>query len=236
MMELSLGPITEWTFPFRTCETVISTSLSSSSAPTIVAQPWSFAINLVSVISLSVQCVKSKDLAAKMTILSFIVFELFHTISHAHHFSGTWQTHLIHFLAYAFCFTTYQMMKHFTKAKLSASQTAQIGTMIAFDLALLLGGGGLWTVLSGLSIFLRLFLCYWNHLPTFFQIRLKYHLFPGLFLLFALFVNEAFNCKSMLQYFKLPYHAIIEVVGFLLFWGLADSVVEWDAHLRSTKQ
>jgi hypothetical protein len=33
-----------------------------------------------------------------------------------------------------------------------------------------------------------------------------------------LFLNETFHCKKMLDFYTLPYHSLIEIVGILLFY------------------
>ena len=50
----------------------------------------------------------------------------------------------------------------------------------------------------------------------------------GVVLVILLLANEAINCKSMLDFAKLPYHLLVESVGLVLFVYMANTFIEWE--------
>jgi len=47
-------------------------------------------------------------------------------------------------------------------------------------------------------------------------------------LLMVLFVNEYYRCARMLKIARAPWHAMIEILGFVLFVALAWNLYAWD--------
>lgn len=215
-----MDSLKNWTFPYKTCEI--------PQKNTIVSQPYSFLLNLINVSNLVCYCILVKSIHVKLTILSYIVFELFHTFSHAKLFHVKIQTTVIHLLAYVFFAATWNSIYLFTKKPLSWLKTSVLIVVTAIDIYVVLVVKGVWTILSGLSLLLALFCMYFTDIPKFFQTRLYQKLVPGLFVLFALFVNEAINCEAMLRIMPFPYHIVIEILGYWLFDILANSWYIWD--------
>ena len=81
-------------------------------------------------------------------------------------------------------------------------------------------------IASGLALFAFIVLANYKLLPPH-----LYHLLPyfivGLAVLIALFVNESYNCQSMMEAWQLPYHALVETVGLVLFTMLGWCIVKW---------
>jgi hypothetical protein len=67
----------------------------------------------------------------------------------------------------------------------------------------------------------------YNKLPKFFRKAIPF-LAIGLIILFALELNEAYNCEKMLEYMDFPYHAFVEIVGLLLFTSLTYFFYKWE--------
>ena len=86
---------------------------------------------------------------------------------------------------------------------------------------------GVWTIFTGLSIFAFIIFGSIDKLSPQFQNSLPLFI-SGLLLLFILFVNENINCDKMLKYHKFPYHAIIEVLGLIMFVALSKQFLNWE--------
>lgn len=216
-MNENIRAINEWTFPFKTCE-----------VPLYTLQPFSFIINLLSVYNMYRFYKKSTFYSIKLTIFFYLFFELFHTLSHAYRFDASTQTFLIHFIAYTFFTSTWFSFSLLTNHILNIAEIFFINCLVLIDLNIFYFVGGLWTVITGLTLFASLFIFYYRHLPSFFQYNLKYKLIPGLIIILLLFFNEAINCDYMLKYQILPYHAIIEIIGLYLFHILSQSFYIWN--------
>lgn len=215
-------------FPFFTCET--------PDTHAFVAQPVSAAINLITVLALAYVFTQAQSTPARAAIGSYIAFEAWHTFSHVKHLAGTIQTNVVHSLGYVISATT-------LAAILLTSGTASgpsgpsgpssspsplfwivLAAAIATDLVVWYNVGGIYTIFTGLSILAVIIVGLYPQLPDKLKRRLPFML-VGLALLAVLFVNEAKNCDAMMDAYKFPYHAAIEIVGFALFVALASSFI-----------
>ena len=199
----------KYIFPFSTCE--------RSDTSSWVAQPYSAFINAISTIILLAMMMQAEPLVSKPTILSYALFEAWHTYSHMVHIPGESQTLVVHILGYSISFTTLAAIIILSGSGMPAWWFV-LGLMVIIvsDIALFIRVGGLPIIISGLAIFAFIVIANYKLLPPHF-----YHLLPyfmvGLALLIALFVNESYNCQSMMESRQLPYHAITEIVGLVLF-------------------
>lgn len=217
-MSQSIKLMNEWTFPFKTCEKPIEF---------FIEQPVSFLVNLASVFNLLYYAYKSNVTHIKHTIFSYLLFELFHTISHSKRFNAQIQTSTIHFLAYYFFVATWLSLHFLTNKILNYNHLCFISFLILLDLYVFFIIGGLWTIITGLTLIVSLFIVYFYELPYFFKYNLQQKLIPGLIVLFVLFTNEALNCDKMMSFYIFPYHSIIEILGFYLFHLLTFSFYMW---------
>lgn len=206
-------------FPFFTCETPKSNAF--------IAQPISAAINLLTVLTLVYIYTQTSSLPAHIAITSYIAFEAWHTFSHVKHLQSTIQTNVVHTLGYAMSAATLAAIL-MTSAANKNHQTPHtcfwIALFIVISIDLMVWGhvGGIYTIFTGLSILAVIIIGLYPQLPTKLKVRLPFMLL-GLLLLAALFVNEAVNCDKMMEAYTFPYHAAIEIVGFVLFVALASS-------------
>lgn len=200
--------MTIYTFPFNTCE--IPSPVSG------IAQPWSFAINLLSTIILGGLATYFQNVA----ILSYCVFELFHTFSHAVHLPGRTQHFVAHFLGYVIALSTWWELRRKTGKDVPQELLLFLIVVMLFDLYVLFFVGGVWTIFFGLLLLTLIFITYLDSMPPISQ-RLLGFLIIGVLILFILFLNESYNCQKMLKKKKLPYHALIEILGLILFIGLS---------------
>ena len=57
--------------------------------------------------------------------------------------------------------------------------------------------------------------------------------YPNLYTkIILLLINEKYNCEYMIKYAKLPYHAIIEIIGMLLFIILSYVFLKSEKYLK----
>jgi hypothetical protein len=102
--------------------------------------------------------------------------------------------------------------------------------MIIIDLYIWIKIKGIWTIFTGLSIFAIIIFGSIDKLNSQFKSSIPYFLI-GLLLLFILVVNENRNCDKMLEYHIFPYHAIIEVLGLIMFVALSKQFLYWESQI-----
>ena len=210
----------KYIFPFSTCE--------RSDASSWVAQPYSAFVNAASTMILLGMMIQAGPLVSKLTLLSYALFEAWHTFSHMVHIAGESQTLVVHILGYLMSATTLAAI-----ITLSGSGMPPLWFLLGLvvivvaDIALFIWVGGLPIIISGLAIFAFIILANYKLLPAHFYYLLPYFI-VGLAVLIALFVNESYNCRWMMEARQLPYHAIVEVVGLVLFTMLGWCfLVKW---------
>lgn len=202
----------EYTFPFSTCERPSENG---------IAQPFSSAINMIIVLFLIYCFIQAKSIQLKYVFFSFILFELWHTMSHIIFIAGNIQQSVVHFLAYNIAFGTLFALLYLSKSSLNIYQIALLASVVLFDIIVYMNYGGVYMILSGTLIFIAILLCVYPKYSTF----ISYYIL-GLIGLALLFVNEAVNCQWMLQYWpNFPFHIIIESYGLLLFYILSNKLL-----------
>jgi hypothetical protein len=76
-------------------------------------------------------------------------------------------------------------------------------------------------IITGLSLPVVISISYYNLFPIYIKKAIPYLI--GLLIIVGIFlINEKNNCENMMKYAKLPYHAIIEIIGMILFITLAN--------------
>ncbi len=206
-------------FPFHTCETPNKDSL--------VAQPVSAAINILTCIILIYFAWQARTITVKTLLLSFIAFQAFHAFSHTRHIEGHVQSNVIHtiwyFVAFMVLFTSMQMSK----------KPPPIFTIfilifiIIIDMYLFFYTSKVYMVFTAFTLPIVIVLSYYNTYPAFMKNTIPY-LILLLLVVSALLLNEKYNCETMIAYANLPYHAIIETLGLILFTSLAYLFVRWE--------
>jgi len=214
-------PEPSYTFPFATCEPV-------RDGAGWLAQPWSFAINGATLLALLAFAFKTPSAIVRTTLLSYAAFEAWHAFSHARHVPGNLQINVVHVLGYLMAFSTLAAILYLSGTSLSLAAGAAIGAAVLLDLALTLRfHSTILMVFTGLAIFSVIVATQWSKLPPAFYAAFGWML-AGLVLLMALFVNEYYRCPSMLKIARAPWHAMIEILGFVLFVALAWHLYAWD--------
>ncbi len=205
---------TNYTFPFSTCERY----------RTIIAQPFSSLVNIIIVIFLIYCLFQAKSIQLKYVFMSFILFELWHTLSHMMFIPGTIQQSAVHLLAYNIAFGTLFALLHFSKSSLNLYQIIILIVVVILDITIFVmysSSDGIYIILSGTLLFMVVLSCLYKKYSTF----VLYYII-GLLGLALLFVNEAINCKWMLiQWPNFPFHIFIEIYGLGLFYVLSNKLL-----------
>ena len=210
-----------YVFPFNTCEVPDNDSL--------VKQPVSAVINLISTIILFYLATKAKTTHVSFLLFCYGLFELWHTISHIVHIENNkyLQTNVVHILGYLIAFSSLWSIQQLSGKVNSMLFYKILAIIVLIDLYTWVEIKGVWTIFTGLSIFAFIIFGSIDKLSPQFQNSLPLFI-SGLLLLFILFVNENINCDKMLKYHKFPYHAIIEVLGLIMFVALSKQFLNWE--------
>ena len=210
-------------FPFTTCEIPENDSF--------VKQPFSAFINFLSSIILIYFAFCSKTTCVQWTLFSYFLFEIWHTFSHIQHLEDkTIQTNVVHVLGYLIAFSSLWSIEKLSGQKNSTNFYIILSLIVCIDIFTWFKIKGISTIFTGLFIFAFIVFGSIHKLSPNFKKSIPF-LISGLILLFVLFVNENRNCQKMLEYKKFPYHAIIEVVGLVLFTTLALLFLDWEKNL-----
>jgi hypothetical protein len=209
-----------YTFPFDTCE--------GSNSGAAIAQPWSFAVNLVSAITLAALACMARTSHVRVLLLVFALFEAYHAYSHARHTS--YGRVVVHVIGYVMSLTMWWVVHRLLQLNSVPTRVfAVVAVAITLDVAayLMTWGHGLWTIFTGLLVLAAVVAGHWNLMPTWVRVRFGW-LLVGMGVLGLMFYNEQRNCRAMLAQRRFPYHAIIEVWGMLLFVILAFTFLHWE--------
>jgi hypothetical protein len=227
-------PQPPYQFPFHTCERV------RPDGP--IAQPASFAINLLTCgLLLGAAVGLAQTWSVRLLLASYAAFEGWHAASHAVHVPGPFQYNVVHVLGIAMATCTLVAVLALSGrggGGLQPWQWTALALAFAADAALY------WTlrhtlvsVATGLGVLVAVFVVCWPLLPPPFRRWLPWMVL-GVAGILALFVVEARYCRrawmQRLLRAGVPFHAAIEVVGLVLFAGLAALFLGWEQNLTGT--
>jgi len=198
----------EYTFPFSTCE----------KPKKGIAQPWSAAVNVLSIFIIIYFLFQVKHWSAFLFILSLLIFECIHTFSHVIHLSSYLQLNLINSLTYVinicYLFAFYNM----TKKAASPLFLTYLAALACVDLYSFFFLSFVYYFTSALLMFFSILIYYYPYIPKENQNYILIILFLGLVTM-ALFYNEKMNCEKMLSFMPhFPFHALLELTGTFIFY------------------
>lgn len=219
-MEENIDKLTHWTFPYNTCEIVEKGAY--------IAQPYSFTINTITAVILVGMVLFARTFEVKFALLSYAIFEAYHACSHAFHINSEQKTLITHSLAYLFFIGSWMVLSRFTKHKLSWINIYVLLGFIIIDIFVFFVIGGIWNLLSFFLLIWVLFMQYIKYIPKQLMNTFLYIITPLLVILCIIELNEVINCQSMLNYYKFPYHIIVEFIGMILFLILAGLFLQWE--------
>jgi hypothetical protein len=207
-----------YAFPFDACEKINEG---------IIKQPVSASINIISCIIILYFYYYAKTNVVRFLFGTFFVFQLWHAFSHTYHIHSNIQANVSHIISYILSFSALYAILYLSNSTLTNIKVIIITLLIIIDLYIWVFIGGVWNIITNLSILAFIIFSSYNKLPKFFKQAIPY-LVVGLIILFALEINEAYNCEKMLEYKQLPYHSLVEIVGLLLFTSLTYLFFKWE--------
>jgi len=223
-----------YVFPFSTCEI--------PQPHGIIAQPYSAMVNFMSVLiilyflffSLYSSPRKPKTsfkpffssffsaLPLRCVLISLLLFELWHTFSHVHHISNKkLQLNVIHSLAYLINLSYLWFFYHISQRRPGNWTCIFLFILVSLDVYAFFNLSLFFYFLTQIVMFSLIMYEYRSFLP-------KQYL-PWMMclvvIIIILFVNEMWNCKTLLKRTPFPYHALIETVGLVLIWMICRALV-----------
>jgi len=204
--------MTDIYFPFNTCE--------EPNRKTWIAQPVSAFINMVTCLILIYFFLQAKTLIIRLLILSFILFEIFHTFSHITHIDGAIQSNIIHAIWYFLSFMVLIASIKITKQYPNIYTILILLLIIIIDIHLFFIPNKLYMIFTALTLPVVIVISYYNLYPSYIKKVIPY-LIALLIIVGIFLINEKLNCLNMMKYAKLPYHGIIEIIGMILFITLS---------------
>jgi hypothetical protein len=193
----------EYIFPFDTCEKPKSKYF---------AQPYSVTINCLSTFIVLYFLYKTQTLHAFILFFSLLLFDLSHTFSHFVHIKPGVQITLVHVLAYFLNFSFFYALYKYTKKKPSITLIIFLIIVLSFDIYAYFNLSLLYYIFTQIIFFFAIFIYYYSSLPQNMKQKLNILLII-IGIIYIGFINEAYNCKRMLEKFpNFPFHAIIEIL------------------------
>lgn len=204
--------------------------------PHWIQQPVSAGINFVTVIALLIIAIINRSLLYKNPVLiflftSFIVFESWHTLSHARH---AWlpkelQINITHGLFYGIIISL--AVFDYSIGCMNSLNIAILAMLIVLDIFIWIKVRGTWMIVSGVLIALYLALIMIPLAPV---SCYPFFILISIFILASLiFVSiEAKLCPHCKEF---PVHAVTEICVFLVFVWTAILLVRWTKHKNQLK-
>lgn len=214
--------MTDIYFPFNTCEEPNKNQL--------IAQPVSAFINFITCLILIYFFLKAKTIIIRLLILAFIVFEIFHTYSHITHIDGAIQSNIIHGIWYFLSFMVLIASIKITKKYPNIYTILILLFIIIIDINLFFLPNKLYMIFTALTLPVVIVLSYYKLYPIYIRKAIPY-LILLLIIVGIVLINEKFNCENMMKFAKLPYHAIIEILGMILFTLLSYVFVQSEKYI-----
>jgi hypothetical protein len=127
-----------------------------------------------------------------------------------------------HFLSYAINFAFLFFFIQFTNKVPSFSFLLYLFLFTLLDIYSLFYLSIVFYILRQAIIMISLLAYYYPLLPKIIQNSL-FKIIGLISMVIFLFLNEKYNCKKMLDFYPLPYHSLIEIVGILLFYVICST-------------
>ena len=224
MDEDRIETMNAYTFPFDTCETPRKDS--------ILAQPYSVFINLVSCGILFYFFTRVRRPSTRATLLAIFLFELWHTWSHSIHVQGMLQLNVVHGLAYLVNLCLLWFLYDISNQPPSCIALLLLITIVLLDLYSFCFLPFLYYLSTQLLLLFVLLLLYHHLVPVAYFSALAI-----LILVLVLFiVNESMHCKDMLKYHAFPYHILIETTGTIIFFCLGMLLLHMETSMTPLRK
>ncbi len=199
----------DYLFPFSTCE---------KSNKKGIAQPWSVAVNVVSIFIIVYFLFQVKKWYSFLLIFSLLIFECVHTFSHAIHLSSYLQLNLLHSLTYVINICYLFAFYNITKKAASPLFLLYLATLVCADLYSFFFLSFMYYLTTALLIYFSILTYYYPYMPKEGRHYILIILALGLTIM-GLFYNEKMNCDKMLSFMPhFPFHAVLEITGLFIFY------------------
>lgn len=199
----------DYLFPFSTCEKPNKKG---------VAQPWSVAVNTLSIFIILYFLFQVKHWYAFLLIFSLLIFECVHTFSHVIHLPNYLQLNIIHTLAYFVNFCYLIAFYNLTKKAPSELFIMYLFVLLCIDVYAFLFLSFVYYFSSSLLIFFSILTYYYQYIAKDSKNYILTILALGLTIM-GLFYNEKLNCEKMLSFMpNFPFHAVLEIAGLFIFY------------------
>ena len=206
--------MSEYTFPFNTCEKVNKNG---------IAQPYSLFFNLINCIIILYFLLQTKNNYTFMLLFLILCFELFHSFSHIVHIKGSIQLNIIHLLTYLINFAFFYLFYSYTKKFPNKIFILYLIVLVCLDIYSLFNLTIIYYLSTQSIIFISLLLYYYRLLPKIIQNSI-YQLILLIGLVILLVLNETYNCERMLEFYPhFPYHIFIEITGIVFFYVICSN-------------
>jgi hypothetical protein len=200
----------DYIYPFSTCE---------KKRDGLIAQPFSFTINIISAVILLCFAYYVKNKYLKVLFCIYALFQLWHSLSHVIHLEGRIQYHVSHSLALLMIFFTLITILALAHKSLTTLQSIIIMSLFILDIVLhIFYKNNVISITSGLSLFIIMMIMVYPILPPMIKKYLPL-LILGVILIIILFIIESKYCHILVE--KFPFHVLVEITGLILFTSLA---------------
>jgi hypothetical protein len=204
--------MSSYTFPFDTCEIPNKNG---------VAQPYSVIINIITCSIVLYFLTLTTTYYSFFLLLSLLIFELFHTLSHFIHIKGKFLYTITHISGFLVNLSFLNFLYNYTGIFPSNTYLIFLGCILIADLFCFLNLSFIFFIATQIFLFLAILYYYYNLLPSNIKERIQLLVFST-FLIYLLFVNEKMNCKKMMKIFpNFPFHMIIEIVSIIPIYYLS---------------
>jgi hypothetical protein len=169
---------------------------------------------------------KSNNLYSRLFLLSILIFNIFHTFSHALHVKlvKNGQFLLTHFSAIISSLFFILLLNHITKQKLLTWQFCILLFLYVFDIYIITQNfSHIYNIITFLIILFLIMIFNYHLLSRKLKEKIIYIIFfSAIVLFFQIF--EIFNCQYILENFKnFPFHIITEISAYIPIYLLCDS-------------
>ena len=206
--------MSEYTFPFNTCEKPNKEGK---------AQPYSSLANLINCLIIFYFLLKTTHIYTFLLLLSILCFEAFHVFSHMIHILGSIQINITHTLSYCINFAFLFFFYNYIKTLPSTEFIIFYIFLIFCDIYTFCNMNVVYYIFSQSLLFLSVLFYYYPLLNK--NLKDKLHIiFFIVILIIILFLNEKYNCEKMLDFYpQFPWHILIEILGIILFYVICSN-------------
>jgi hypothetical protein len=169
---------------------------------------------------------KSNNLYSRLFLLSILIFNIFHTFSHALHVKlvKNGQFLLTHFSAIISSLFFILLLNHITKQKLLTWQFCILLFLYVFDIYIITQNfSHIYNIITFLIILFLIMIFNYHLLSRKLKEKIIYIIFfSAIVLFFQIF--EIFNCQYILENFKnFPFHIMTEISAYIPIFLLCNS-------------